>query len=310
MFKKLHKKIFNSVLLVIVFFTLLISAISCCTVSYSLFSFQAQRTAQNVQSGVNGCQNYFATVMGFVKNTAKNQQIVNCAQGNVGDVSSLLNGLTNNSVQIDGAILYGYNGYVAYSGGVGSPPSWKQLLQIDQINDFVQSSQESCVCVRNSVVASAYKSTPYNQQKGIVSVMHKVYDGENAVGILVADVLPETLYAQKLSLHSFGTTGYTFLLNGGLMCDDQTFINYAREISKDGLSRDAQYYCASSVSDDGWAVITFVPQKVFLGRIALIIGVFLAVDLIIVSFGMLFAHSVADSVTKPLNNLSKKMDKM
>ncbi len=310
MFQKLQKKVYNSVLLVIVLFALLISAISYCTIAVNLFSAQAQRTAQNVQSGVNGCQNYFSTVMGFVKNTAQNKQIVNATQGQFGDISYLLNGLTNNSVQIDGAILYGYNGYVAYSGGVGSPPSLQQLLTIQQIANFVQSDEPSCVCVRNDQIAKAYKHSPYNQQKGIVSVMHKVYLDDVAVGILVADILPETLYAQKLSLYSFGAESYTFLQTGSLLCDDETFTSYATITQKDGITSDLRYYCAHATTDDGWSVVTFVPQKVFAGRLALILCVFVAVDAILVILGMLFASKVAESVITPLNNLSKKMGKI
>lgn len=310
MFKKLQKKVHNSVLLVIVFFTLLISAISFCAISFNLFSSQAQRTLQNVQSGVNSCENYFSTVMGFVKNTANNQQIVDATQGKSGDVSPILNGLTNNSVQIDGAILYGFDGYVAYSGGVASPPSLNELLQVEQIDQFIESGGDSFVCVRKGVTASAYKHTPYNQQKGIVSVMHKVYFGDVAVGVLVADILPETLYTQKLLLHSFGTNGHTFLQTDGLLCDESKFITYASQMTKGGLTSDLRYYYSISTTDDGWSVVTFVPQNVFLERLVWIFVTFCAIDIILISFGTLFANSVADSVTKPLNNLYEKMGKI
>lgn len=310
MFNKLQKKVYNSVLLIIVLFALLISAISYCAISFNMFSSQAQRTLQNVQSGIAGCQNYFSTVMGFVKNGAKNPQIINAVQGQAGDISAQLNGLTNNSVQIDGAILYGFNGYVAYSGGVGSPPSLQQLMQIEQIGNFVLSEQESCVCVRNSVVAKAYQHSPYNQQKGIVSVINKVYSNGVAVGILVADILPQTLYDQKLSLYSFGSESYTFLQSDGLLCDNSQFAAYASSVTTNGFTQDKSYYCAVSHSQEGWSVITFVPQKVFRQRLAAILGVFVAVDVILISLGMLFASNVADSVIKPLNNVSKKMGKI
>jgi len=131
-----------------------------------------------------------------------------------------------------------------------------------------------------------------------------------AVGILVADILPQTLYDQKLSLYSFGSESYTFLQCDGLLCDNSQFAAYASSVTTNGLTQDKRYYCAVSSSEEGWSVITFVPQKVFRQRLAAILGVFVAVDVILISLGMLFASNVADSVIKPLNNVSKKMGKI
>ena len=136
MFTKMRKRIFNSVFYVVLAFVLLISGVSFGVTAYNLTQTQRQRAQANAENGVKGAETYLSAVMGFVEQTSRLKGVVDAVSGaDVSGASRALDGLCGYAVQIDGAILYGANGFVAYSSGVGSPPGFNELMNDKNVAD-------------------------------------------------------------------------------------------------------------------------------------------------------------------------------
>ena len=306
MFNELHKRIFNSMLLMVIVFVLLLSSISYFVIVRNMYNSQANRSHQNVQSCLDSGRSYISTVMGFVKNASLNERLIDVVEGDVSDVSTSLNSLCNHSVKIDGVILYGYNGYVAYSAGVGSPSTLEELLSNEEIRNFVGDDKDSFVSVRTEALAQVYNYNRYDSRKGSVSCIQKVYSGDDAIGLLVADILPETISSLKFNCQSFGVEGKAYLSNGNLLTDDHELAESFQSEEKNGLSKDRKNYIVTSEMKDGWQVVIYAPQHEFLEISFAIFAVFFAVDTILILLGVLFAHYLSDKLIVPLNNLYKR----
>lgn len=308
MFKKMRKRIFNSVFYVVLAFVVLISGVSFFVTANNLQRSQQQRAQSNAESGVKGVETYLSAVMGFVEQTAKQKGIVDAVSGvDITGASRALDSLCGYAVKIDGAILYGANGYVAYSSGVGSPPSFSELMSVQGVAEFYGGQGESCVSMRKQAVAHMYNRVFYNSSNGVVSVMRKVYgENGNVLGLLVADVMPETLCSVKLVYKSFGVQCNAFIASGELLSDNKTFGDYYNS-SKNGTTSDGKYYVASAEMANGEKVVMFTSLNDFTNNLALMAGILVAIDVILVSFGALFASYVASSVVNPLDDLLKRM---
>lgn len=308
MLTKLRKRIFNSVFYVVLAFVLLISGVSFGVTANNLKQSQQQRVRANAASGVAGVETYLSAVVGFVEQTSLQRGIINAASGvDISGASRLLDGLCGYAVKIDGAILYGVNDYVAYSSGVGSPPSFADLMAVKSIDAFYNSDEQVFVSMRKQAVAHMYNRVFYNTDNGVVSVMRKVYDDGGAVkGLLVADVTPQTLCSVKLTYNGFGVQCNAFLANDELLSDQSTFTEYYAQVT-DGITGDNKYFVVSADISDGNKVVLFASLGEFAKRLALMAGILVAIDVILVSLGALCAHYVAASVVNPLEHLLKRM---
>ena len=182
MFTKMRKRIFNSVFYVVLAFVLLISGVSFGVTAYNLTQTQRQRAQANAENGVKGAETYLSAVMGFVEQTSRLKGVVDAVSGaDVSGASRALDGLCGYAVQIDGAILYGANGFVAYSSGVGSPPGFNELMNVKDVAEFYNGRDEGCISMRKQAVAHMYNRVFYNTSCGIVSVMRKVYGQDGQV---------------------------------------------------------------------------------------------------------------------------------
>lgn len=308
MFVKLRKKIFNSIFLIVLAFVLITSAVSYATIVGYIYNSQRQRTVKNAQSGVVGCQNYLDAVMGFVSNTCAKQEVVDALQGNSAEIAHSLDDLCNNYVRIDGVILYGTNGYVAYSAGTGSVPSLNALSEVSEIKQFLNSSQKSFISVRKQAISQVYNKTFYNSRQGIVSCLHKVYAADGTLlGILEADILPQTLYNAKLGYSSFGATSQGFFVNDeGLFAATDVFSDY--NVKSDTATSDMKYFSVRVAFDERTDVVLFVPLAEFIKRAVVLFFVFFAIDVVLVCVGAIVAFAVRDSVLAPLGKLLDKMN--
>ena len=110
--------------------------------------------------------------------------------------------------------------------------------------------------------------------------MYKIYSGNEAVGIISADILSETLYDAKLSYISFGESGVGFLVKDGLVTDSDTFKQYFPQ--GEGRTEDGKYF-VSYAEDSGIEVMLFVPLNSFYERAFAVFGMFFAVDMLLLS---------------------------
>ncbi|MDE7454548.1 MAG: cache domain-containing protein [Clostridia bacterium] len=308
MFSKMQKRIFNSVFYVVLVFVLLISAISFGVTAVNLSRSQRQRTEANADNAVKSVEAYVSAVMGFVEQTSLQTGIIDAVDGiNISEASRLLDALCNYGVKIDGATLYGESGYMAYSFSMGAPPTFRDLLAIDDVAQFYYGDEQTYVSMRKSAIANIYNSFYYSPNRGVISVMHKVYGNDETLkGLLVADVLPDTIYSTKLDYTSFGVKCNAFLATDNLLSLDETFINYYNA-GGSGLTKDSKYFVASAQTLYGYNVVLFAPQYKFVGRLFIMAGVLVGIDALLIVLGAVFARYVARSVIEPLDRLHNRM---
>lgn len=308
MFIKLRRKIFNSIFFVILGFVILLTAISFAIIAKNLTDSQKSRTVSNAESGVRSLSFYFSTAMGFVENSAKNAEVIDALSGtSASDVTPRLNELCDYAVTIDGVTLYGYNGYTAYSAGVGAPPSLENLKSVKEINDFILSESSTIVSVRNVAVCGTYHSNLYPSEKGIVSCISKVYDGKAAVGLIVADILPENLCKERLNSESFNSKSTTFIFGSELITDDQNFKEYFEKTKPFGTTKDGKYYLATAKSSSGFSVAVFAPKNNFRKRLIMLFAAFCLFDTAVILTGAAFSRFVSAKAVNPLDNLYNRM---
>lgn len=308
MFIKLRKRLFNSIFWVLFAFVVITSGVSCATITGFLFSSQQQRCQNNVHSGVIRCDSYVENAMSLAANAANNKDIVEFLKGGTADVSGKLNDFYNYSIATDGVILYSVSGHVSCSSGVGSAPTYAELLSVPQINEFVQSQQNQLVSVRKQAVAKAYGSIFYNAENGVISCLHKVTD-ENGemIGLLEVDILPKTLADVKLKYNSFSAQCSSFFIVGNeLLTDNEEFVRLSD--FSDGVTKNLKYYAVYGEVFDGCRIVMFAPLSEFVRQAVVLAFVFFALDAVLTCAVALIAFNVRDSVVDPLENLLKKMN--
>ena len=305
MFSKLRKKIFYSVFFVSLAFVLALSAVSYCLILASVYDSQRKMAASCAENGSAGCTTYLNTVSGFVESTAGKSAISDATRGVVlPEVISLLDALCNKSVRIDGAILYGVDGYVAYSAGVGAPPSFAELLADEEINEFFLSENKHYVSVRNNVYARVYNSAFYDDGAGIISCMSKVLSADGATtGLLVADILPQTLADEKLAYSAFDISG-----EGFIMKDEKTLGIKKETLNFSRKARITDKYSVTTADFADGAIVAMRFSLVnFRNQAIIIFAAFIGVDILLMLVAYLFAHKLSKSVEAPLDDLLLKM---
>lgn len=307
MFGKLRKKIFYSIFLVALVFVLSLSAVSYSLIVGSVYNMQKEKAELCAESGVQGGKSYLNAVMGFAENTANKGIIVSAVEefGNSGAIS-LLDGLCNNSIVIDGATLYGFNGYVAYSAGIGSPPSLNELKENGEVASFLSGDDDKFISIRREHVPRAYHSAYYDEGKGIISCMVKVYSKEGAcIGLLVADVTPETLSSAKLSFSTFNSHSSSYIIkNGEILSVKQNIEEYTVK-EKTTILDDA--YVAKAGFINGADVAMRFSLSSFKKQILFIFFIILGVDILLIALSALLAYRFAKGVEAPLDRLIERM---
>ena len=308
MFEKLRKKIIFGIVAVALLFALVLGGVSYAVIVRNAFAMQAARVRQNVENGAKGCETYVEAVQGFVNGVAAKHTVADKIVGCVYDseIKQLLNGFYNYAVAVGGVTLYGANNYVTYSAGMGVVPSFEELLTIDEIAAFWQSDKTEFVSVRNNVVPGVYGNTTYNTGWGVVSCICKVYgeDG-NAVGMLVADILPTSLYEAKLAYEGFDLPCQAFVTDDGNVYGGKAeLLPY---ISVDGCSSDGRYYVVSTKFADGARVVMLASLSSFVGYCFAVAGVMIVVVGLVALCVVAFARYISRCMSEPLCQLLIRM---
>lgn len=308
MFKKLKSKIIAHLFLVSAIFTITLSLMFIGVISKMMYDTQVNKTYNNLESGINGCKTYLSTVMGFVDNVATNKVVMDFSSngGSYNKIKDLLDGLCTTSTKVDGAMLYTSNGYMVYSAGVGSPPLLEELKEVELINDFFNSNEESLISFRKEAIAKVYNKTYYNKHNGIVSCIRKIIsESDEVVGLLVVDILPETLYNARFDFSSFETTSICFFSDESpylLSNEYDKYINYSN-----GMTNNKSFYIVKGTIE-GTDLIILTPLNHFWNKILLISMIVLSIDILLLTITFFVSKYVSRSVIKPLEKLYNMMN--
>ncbi len=302
MFDRLKKRIFNSIFLLCLVFAVAVSTISYIVIVSNLYDAQIAKSNSNCGSAAKMASTYISQAMRFVENTAARRSLSLALTGGEYDVSQDLNRLCNYAVKIDGATLYGYDGHMSYSAELGAPPTLEELKAQPDILAFLEGNERTHISVRASAVAGVYNRTHYNAASGVISCMAKIYAGAEPCGILVADILPETLFSQRMLYTSFDTD-CRFVICAG----DQLFTADA-DVKQIVSGADRGYYLVSRTLTEDSRLQMYV-SKAGYDRQCLMIGAamiaFLSVLLCLLAWA---ARSVSRKAVTPLERLNEQMN--
>ncbi len=297
MFRKLYKRIFNSIFWLAWVFVVLLSAVSGFTVMRNLYKLYNTMAQSNVRQTAMYCDNYLNSVSNYTRSVAQKKDIISAVVGgDTAGVERLLATLVNAATDVAGAVLYGVNGQVFYSAGVGDVPSLNQLQQVDVLQSFFQSDSEFQIVVRNSVLPTVYNTMPYDVSQGVVSCVCKVYSENQAVGYLFADVPAESLFANKLAVDGYDNVAVAIGVSN-------VIVGYGDMPQENKLRN---FYFVLPFADDG-SVTFCLSMKDFYIKCTIIFCVLLLADVLCMVFVGMVAKHVATKVTIPLEQLRLSM---
>ncbi len=297
MFKKLYKQIFNSIFWLAFVFAAILSAVSGYAVMRNLYNVYNSMSEGSVRQAAMDGNNYLGSVVNFTRSTAQSSDVVLAlTEGRTENVSRALTALINSSSDVAGAVLYGVDGQVFYSTGVGDVPSLSRLQEDDRFDDFFRSDRAYFVLLRTSNLPSVYNSAPYDASQGVVSCVSKVYDGEQTAGYLFADILSRSLFANVLSVTGVDDAAVALVTPSATVVS-QPFL-------QDDRLRNL--YFTVSFAGDGDFVFC-LSLKSFYSKCGVVLAVLLAADVVCDVAAALVARRVAAKVTEPLDKLRQTM---
>ncbi|MGM9632601.1 MAG: hypothetical protein ACI3XL_05880 [Eubacteriales bacterium] len=304
MFYKLKKRIYNSIFLLSLIFAITVSVISYVVIISNLYDLQVAKSNSNCSSAVKMTSTYITQVMSFVENTASQSMLSEAILGNDYDVSNELNRLCNYSVKIDGATLYGFNGYMAYSAEMGAPPTLDELLREADIMRFIESDEQTHISIRTDNVADVYNRTYYNSENGVISCMSKIYSDGEVCGILVSDLLPETLFSSRLLYNSFGEPCHFVIQNGEDILNADADV---RDIISNGSAFNG-YYITSRELMEGSTLQMYVSKGGYIRQCFVIFAAMLAYLFLLIFAVSYLAKRISRNAVAPLEKLNRQMN--
>ena len=297
MFRKLYKNIFNSLFWLAFAFVVLLSAVSGIVVLRNLYNVYDSLSESSVRQATMDGNNTLASVVNFARSTAQNSEVVlSLTENKTDNVSKVLATLVNSSSEIAGAILYGEQGQLFYSSGVGDVPTLSQLRQNAQLNEFFQSDNAYAILLRDEAMPSVYNQVSYDTSQGVISCVCKVYDEQSTVGYLFADVLPQSLFAKVLS--TAGTSGTTVAL-----VTPTTSLS-SQPMPKQNRLRNLYFDLPFAGGGD---FVFCLSLKEYYTKCLVILAVLFTVDALCIVCSALVARHVAQKVTMPLDKLRQTM---
>lgn len=312
-FSNLYRKIYLSI--VVPSFTLVavIAFLSTFMLRSSMNDTFIGMAEQKFQRSVNSCELYISSVEASAYNIASSAEVFDALTSLE---NTTLTELLDSGCHFDGKIaaitVYSADGTKEFSSStVTNAPSLSDLLENSDIAEFVEGGEDSFISVRNTVIADIYNGSVYPAQSGIVSCCRKIYNGENIIGYLFADILPHDLY----EYFDYSDTTY-FQKTIAFIAEGNMFTEYRSNASSQdvfekivtrNVSSDLKYAYFYSADSCPITLYAAVPMTGYHNFLILIGAVFFVVGFAL----MLSTHFVGKKqAAKVSERLDKLLDKM
>lgn len=305
MFKKLYFKIYLPIYLLticlIVFFNVFSITMSEKTLLEAYHGIDQKRISRTLDS----CELYISSVSSSVNNLSIDKDLINeLAISNNYALINKLDKVCNYSLKINAVCAYSKSGRVYNSSNVAGVPSLSELMEVSDINEFILSDLDNMISFRVTNIADVYNNTSYPENMGVITYCKKVYNNDEVVGWIFADILPYNLYNYLFSDEQFSNCiAY-------LSSNDIKFDFFTQDGSIDASKLDeAKYFKYTAGSDDELFTLTVYNDKTnFTNRLSIISGVIIFISLILMVLSFFVCRKIALSVTNKLDNLVKKME--
>ena len=305
MFRKLNRNIYLPIVLIAIALIILIDVISIIMLTDTLKDAHNGMDRKRVLRALDSCELYISSVASSAYNLSLDSELIEELSAPSG--KSLVSKLDNTctySLKINAVCAYSADGVVYSSSQIADVPTLSELKEVDEIKEFIDGDNPSAITLRCENIADIYNNTPYPDKMGVVTCCRKVYDGDNVVGWIFADILPSNLYSLLFSNGQFEEAVAFIAFNDG-------YFDYADNSSHSNLLTGSKkgYFTYSATSDDGlFSIILYNSKSEYKSQLTLLIVVLLSVSAALAIGVYSAAKFTASSVTKRLDKLIDKMN--
>ncbi len=305
MFRKLSRNIYLPVFLIALFLILFVDIFSAVMITKTLQSTFVSVGKSRVSRALDSCELYINSVSASTYNLSQSGVLIE-ELTNSRDVSltSLLDNTCNYSLNMNGVCAYSAGGKVYTSSGISAVPSLEELRGCEGISAFLAGDADSFISFRTTCIADIYGNVSYPDKMGVITCCQRVR-GEKGetVGYLFADVLPSNLYDLFLEREQLDGA-WAFITFG------EEYFDYGGNAAHEDLLRGGHrgyFKYEAAADDDRFALTVFESTAPYGRRLAVLIGVLLAVSAVLAAAAYFAAMGTAKSVTKRLDRLEEKM---
>lgn len=322
-FPKLHRKIFLTVFLIPSVFTCVVSlatAISTNILYRQSFdtNFVNQMSLLSSRFEI-GYSQWDAQATALSSNTSFQKS---CEEKDETVIARNLRDLTISNSSFLGCLYY-YNNNAITSADVSGAPKFQDLLSLPEFQAFYQSEKGSFVFIRNDVISSAYFTTPYKNEQGLLSLFHKVKNESNQLlGVLEIDIKTNDIYDKYLSIdnihymdesHIYLSYGEHTLINPS---EKEVEIPILEEEQEVPISYHSDYLMKRTFHDSvmkenlsDFSLLVFVSKGAIQGTLLGIDFGILAADILFLLLFLFIARKAADKDCNRLDAISDEIAK-
>lgn len=305
MFRKLRQKIYLPIILIVAALILFVDIFGITLQAYTLNNAYHNMGEKRVARSLDSLQLYISSAAAFTYNLSLDTDIINKLKyDDARPVSERLNTACNYSLKMDAVTLYSLNGKVYTSSTVTGTPSLDALQSDTVIHNFIASKASAVVSMRTSNVSDIYYNVLYPDNKGVVSLGQKVYDGNEVIGIIFTDILSANLYEYIFSEGQFNNA--TAFISAGDSIFDYNDNTDKQELLKSGSNNCFKY---TATADDGLFTVTVFESKSEYNReITDLVLIMSATSIVLTAAVIVIARRTASSVTGRIEALNDKMN--
>jgi hypothetical protein len=316
MFEKLKGKIFINLFIIPVVLTVSISVVSSAVLSAYLQRDHQIAVKNSVELTKANVEFYLEVLAGDLTLLSSDQSVRQYAMTGNEPIQALqrINATVSSDFTLLGITLYRQNSsQVLASNGLSGLPTYTQITSLNSVDDFLGEARITAMIMRHQYIADNYDFMAYDESYGILSFFVKIYQDNQYLGLLVADLDSEYLYntffdyqayrtievsnsfiAQSSNLLRNGDNHtYAWILNNG----NEGFVRHSYRTS----------YFISSMFED-YQLVTIVDNTVNNHHILWLNVGFIIIDAWSILFAYWMYRRMAKQIIDPLNDIATKME--
>lgn len=318
MFEKLKGKIFINLFIIPVVLTVSISVVSSAILSSYLRHDHQTAVTNSVELTKTNVEFYLNVLAGDLTLLSNDGAIHHYASTGSDSIQALqrLNAAVSADFTLLGITLYRNNSsQILASNGLSGLPTYPQITSLDSVNLFLQSERASAMMMRHQYIADNYDFMAYDESFGILSIFVKIFNEENDLGLLVADLDSAYLYETFFNYQAYRTIKVTdsLIVEGqAILHNDRNDDSYAWIFHQDVQGFVRHSYRTSFLITpifDRYELITIVDNGINNNHIILLNVGFLMIDAFLVLFALWMYRRMAKQIIDPLNDIASKMER-
>lgn len=215
-----------------------------------------------------------------------------------------LNKACYSSMKISAVTAYSLKGSVYTSSDILDPPSLNDFAQDPAFARFFDGDEKAFLSFRTGTIAKIYNNNLYPAEMGVITCCQKVFSGDELVGYIFSDVLPDTVYAYFSGEGEFDGMIPFIILNDGNYFSCAENAQHVRLLAKSN----AGGYFRYTTGNDQFSIAVFESMRDFNLRVSVLCVALLAVSVLLLVAIHFIARKTAQHITGRLDRFLNKME--